>query len=313
MRVSHLRFARRKPKARVLTPAERRSLAPTVSKAAQLRYLTLVNTWAARVRELVLRRLRPLVADTEQKGGTAPVSPAVRQDAADDYDAAFDALQAELDQLTTGFEVPLTGIGREVVRHNIQESERVLGGQPGGSEAFDRQVREFVRTNVGRIKSVGSESLGRVEELVRGAQVGTLRVETLEDQLAKALALPKSKAQLIARDQVLKLNNQITQQRQVSAGIDSYVWTTSKDERVRGRPGGVWANSQSDHWALDGKTFKWSQPPVTNPVTGERNHPGQDFQCRCVAVPVVDRLIGGEIVTPSAAPAPEALGKRTDD
>jgi hypothetical protein len=42
---------------------------------------------------------------------------------------------------------------------------------------------------------------------------------------------------------------------------------TSRDERVR-----------SGHAALHGKVFRYDTPPVTNPRTGEVNHPGQDYR-----------------------------------
>lgn len=78
-----------------------------------------------------------------------------------------------------------------------------------------------------------------------------------------------SRAELIARDQTLKLNAKINETHQTSAGVTSYVWSTSGDERVR-----------EEHAALAGETFDWSSPP-------EPGHPGEDYQCRCVALPVM--------------------------
>ena len=37
------------------------------------------------------------------------------------------------------------------------------------------------------------------------------------------------------------------------------------------------------HAALEGQTFSWVAPP-------EVGHPGEDFQCRCVALPVLAEL-----------------------
>jgi len=54
-------------------------------------------------------------------------------------------------------------------------------------------------------------------------------------------------------------------------GISSYVWKTKLDNRVR-----------HDHSLLEGKTFTWENPPVTNQETGARNNPGEDYNCRCV-------------------------------
>jgi len=101
-----------------------------------------------------------------------------------------------------------------------------------------------------------------------------LRVEELKSQLLERGSVSESRAELIARDQTLKVNGAITQIRQENAGIDRYVWSTSLDERVR-----------ESHAALEGQTFEWSSPP-------DVGHPGQDFQCGCVAVPVIEGLEG---------------------
>lgn len=54
------------------------------------------------------------------------------------------------------------------------------------------------------------------------------------------------------------------------AGItDQYVWRTLRDERVR-----------PSHRMNDGRVFSWSDPPATG-------HPGEDYNCRCEAVPFV--------------------------
>jgi SPP1 gp7 family putative phage head morphogenesis protein len=101
-----------------------------------------------------------------------------------------------------------------------------------------------------------------------------LRVEDLKAMLLQRGDVAESRAELIARDQTLKLNGQITATRQMRAGVERYTWSTSQDERVR-----------EAHAELEGQTFSWSGPP-------EVGHPGQDFQCRCVAVPVVEELEG---------------------
>lgn len=82
-----------------------------------------------------------------------------------------------------------------------------------------------------------------------------------------------SKAELLARDQTLKLNAAISRTRQQAAGISKYYWTTVGDERVR-----------KMHDDLDGKLFSWDDPPITNEA-GDHNHPGEDYQCRCTASP----------------------------
>lgn len=101
-----------------------------------------------------------------------------------------------------------------------------------------------------------------------------LTVDELKARLLDRADVSESRAELIARDQTLKLNGAMTQTRQENAGVTSYVWNTSHDSRVR-----------DSHAELDGETFSWDSPP-------EPGHPGEDYQCRCTALPVIDELEG---------------------
>ncbi len=58
--------------------------------------------------------------------------------------------------------------------------------------------------------------------------------------------------------------------RKDSAKTDFYVWRTQRDAKVRGA-----------HRIQDGRIFSWSNPPPTG-------HPGQDFNCRCQAIPYIE-------------------------
>jgi SPP1 gp7 family putative phage head morphogenesis protein len=82
---------------------------------------------------------------------------------------------------------------------------------------------------------------------------------------------------LIARDQILKANADLSRTRMQRVGVTRYRWSTSRDVRVR-----------ADHAALEGTMQTFSDPPVVDQRTGRRANPGVDFQCRCVAIPVFD-------------------------
>jgi SPP1 gp7 family putative phage head morphogenesis protein len=111
--------------------------------------------------------------------------------------------------------------------------------------------------------------LPQVNKTVQDAFTGGLRVEVLREQIMERFDVGRSRADLIARDQTLKLNGQINRNRQKEIGIDRYEWSTSRDSRVR---------KTHKH---DGKIFSWDDPPDPPGV-----HPGQDYQCRCIAIPV---------------------------
>lgn len=126
--------------------------------------------------------------------------------------------------------------------------------------------------NIRLVENAGRVYAKQVRQIFDDPAAPSMRVEELKARLLERANVSESRAELIARDQVLKLNGAINKIRQTNAGVDSYVWSTSRDERVR-----------ESHAELEGETFGWESPP-------EPGHPGEDFQCRCVAIPVIPGL-----------------------
>jgi SPP1 gp7 family putative phage head morphogenesis protein len=100
-------------------------------------------------------------------------------------------------------------------------------------------------------------------------------------EISARFGVSQRRAAFIARDQVAKLNGDLTRLRQTDLGIDNYIWRTSLDERVR--PG---------HAQLEGMRQSWDKPPIVDPKTGRRAHPGGDFNCRCTAEPDIESIEG---------------------
>jgi len=121
--------------------------------------------------------------------------------------------------------------------------------------------------------------VAQVEETLRKGQ----RWEQLADVIAARGGVARSKARFLARDQTAKLNGRLTAALHSKAGITSYVWTSSRDGRVR-----------DSHRLADGKVFTWGDGPTDGAPKvgfyGTRSHPGQAGNCRCTARPVLDDL-----------------------
>ena len=191
----------------------------------------------------------------------------------------FGTLRTRLAERVSAFAASpiLDQYGQRLNRHNLEDTARVLRISPDNLPSQLRDVLEKFRSeNVELIGSIAETQLDQVRDVVQQATRTGLRVEQLSKDVEERFGVSESRARLIARDQVLKANAQMTQTRQVSAGITRYVWNTSGDERVR-----------ETHAALNGETFSWDDPPVSE-ENGERNHPGQSIQCRCAALPVLD-------------------------
>jgi len=147
----------------------------------------------------------------------------------------------------------------------------ILATEPFRGAVMDQWVRE----NTGLIRSLSLSTVRGISREVDEAFVAGLRHEELakrwrERGLPVEFGTLRGRAKVIARDQINKLNGQLTQARQENLGITHYVWRTSGDERVRDR-----------HADLDGQRFAWDSPP-------DEGHPGHAVQCRCVAEAVLD-------------------------
>lgn len=167
--------------------------------------------------------------------------------------------------------------GTRAGRWNGREVARVLGINLATSEpAIARALEEWQRENIALITSIADRLHDDVFETVRDATRRGARVETLASELAERYGVSESRARLIAEDQTLSINAELTRIRHETAGISRYAWSTSLDEKVR-----------PTHQALEGRIFSWDAPPVSEP-DGSRHHPGQAVRCRCQAIPILD-------------------------
>ena len=151
-------------------------------------------------------------------------------------------------------------------------------------EFYEEAIRRWIAENVLLIKSIPSETLGDMREIILGSYLKGSSIRDIQKAIQETYNTSRRKAQLLARDQVATLNAQLTKMQQQDAGCNKYRWSDSRDGRVR-----------DCHRELNGKVFSWDDPPEMwyetkkgRVYTGRRCHPGEDYCCRCVAIPVFD-------------------------
>ena len=145
-------------------------------------------------------------------------------------------------------------------------------------EFYKTELQKWVADNVNLVTTRPRETLGEMMDIVQTGFVSGTNTLEIARRLQEKYNYTSYWAQFVARDQMAKLNCDVTRQAQLSAGVTRYEWSTSDDSRVR-----------ESHRVLDGKVFSWDEPPIVDDKTGRRCHPGQDYQCRCVALPVFDK------------------------
>lgn len=230
-------------------------------------------------RLLPLRDPDPVTDQPRLAGGGDPGSP-LRADQRN----IFGVVGSELDRSLAGLDV---SFGSAAFRARARELARIWGGRvltqnrrevlrqvrqvlgvefAGGDAAVLAQVEAFVEDATDLIVTIPRQLIDDVKATVLEAAPRGLRVEGLQALIQERFGVGRSRAALIARDQTLKLAGRITKTRQTAVGIRAYIWSTSKDERVRPL-----------HRELEGTRQEWDSPPVVS-ADGRREHPGGDFQ-----------------------------------
>lgn len=131
------------------------------------------------------------------------------------------------------------------------------------------------------IRGITAEIAKRIETRVNDLMVQGATNELIAKALSDSFGFGLKRARFIARDQASKWNGELNRLRQRQVGVTTYVWSTSRDQRVRGNPDGRYPNAKPSHWAREGKTFRWNDPPSDG-------HPGMAINCRCTAKAVIE-------------------------
>ena len=175
-----------------------------------------------------------------------------------------------------------TLLGESVWRFNFGQFSKVVQSVTGSSPLVVKQtwlpstLEKFVAENTNLITNMTQTQMDKIGDMVlRNVQKG-LRYKELSKEIESQMGVSRKRADLIARDQVSKLNGQLTKQNQQSIGAKRYIWRTSRDERVRGNPDGLYPKAEYSHYDRDGQEFSWDNPP-------EDGHPGEPINCRCYA------------------------------
>lgn len=219
-------------------------------------------------------------------------------DAADlenDVRREFQKVAEELEQKLAayGLDDLVAKISRMTKNISLREWKRVVHDTLGidllndyySADFYEAALRRWVDENVLKIKSIPNEALGEMQRIVLNGYKSGDTITDITKAIQEQYKLSRRRAMLLARDQLSTLNSQISKMQQQDAGCTKYRWSDSRDSRVR-----------DCHRTLNGKVFSWDDPPEMwydtknsgRVYTGRHCHPGEDYCCRCVAIPVFD-------------------------
>lgn len=200
-------------------------------------------------------------------------------------------LASKLDDFDT--ETFINKVAKKANSNNIRQWQKLikktfgvdLDGNYYNKGTWADLIDRWTQENVGYVRSIPQESLTQLRQLVQDGYNEGWGVTKMRNEIVKAFGVSKSRAKLLAVDQMGTLCSQITRKQQTDAGCTRYRWKARNDNRVR-----------ESHRQYNGKIFSWDDPPPSwymtkskgKVYTGRRCHPGEDYYCRCMAIPVFD-------------------------
>lgn len=121
----------------------------------------------------------------------------------------------------------------------------------------------------------------RLREQIKANALKGARYEHSIAAIRKSFGVTERKAKFLAKQETQLLLSKFRKGRYTEAGSVEYRWRC-----VAGSPKHP---VRPSHKKLDGSVQRWDSPPITTapsqPV--RRCHPGEDYECRCFAVPIV--------------------------
>lgn len=263
-------------------------LKPIFPHTAERQYVKDLFAYVRRGRELTRQLLLPSLGQIIHEVRPALPQSARADDAIDDLAEVLLRIRNTLDRDFTDADLQLIAdrMGTSVDQVARANARRLYDqyGNYGlnltigfNSNATRAMLNVKVKENVQLIKTMADRHFAALQSNVLTAITQGKRVEEIESVIEERFASMESNAELIARDQVGKLNGQLTEMTQTEMGLTRYRWRGVGDERER-----------ESHRALEGETFSWADPPV---VDGESVNPGIAIQCRCYAEPVIEDLL----------------------
>lgn len=135
------------------------------------------------------------------------------------------------------------------------------------TENFTRSIKNFAEEEIVKLRETLSD------QLLNGG-----RQKSFVESIGRSYAVSQSRARFIARQETALFTAKLKQVRYQNVGVKKYIWRCSHDgHKIR-----------MDHLRLEGKTFAYDNPPITNRKTGARNNPSEDFNCYCDDIPIVE-------------------------
>lgn len=147
------------------------------------------------------------------------------------------------------------------------------------SAAVTEALEAATIANAKLIKNITDTHAERISTIVMENMRAGFAPSKIAKDLQKQAGISRRRAKNIARDQVSKLNGELTEQRSTAAGLECFRWVDSGDGRV----GADHERAATRDVGYGPGVYRWKNPP-------KEGKPGRATRpfCRCTAAPVFE-------------------------
>ena len=146
---------------------------------------------------------------------------------------------------------------------------------------FTQQQKEEIARNYTSnihlyIKDWVAKKIPEMRQKVQQAVLEGYREIDVQKMLENEYGIAERKAKFLAQNETSIMLAQIKKVHYSAMGFDSFMWHTILDARERPL-----------HRMLNGKIFRFDDPPVIDERTGQKGLPGETYNCRCDLTPIM--------------------------
>jgi SPP1 gp7 family putative phage head morphogenesis protein len=165
---------------------------------------------------------------------------------------------------------------------NLKASMKNISVAPELTVERRKRIAEEWQNNMQLwIKNFTEEQIVELRKKIQKNVFSGNRYHSVIQTIQKSYGVSANKAKFLARQETSLLMTKFKESRYTDAGVMEYKWgCVAGTAKHPVRPA---------HKILEGKVFRWDDPPITT-SPGEparRNNPGEDYNCRCFAKPIV--------------------------
>lgn len=223
-------------------------------------------------------RIFPALDDLLDEAGTRSDS-VITDDWPERIEELARAVRSDVDGAVSEAQNTAERMGEQTREHadeqQVRQIRAVLGVEPSFvvNQQISNVLNAWKQENRAFVTNMTEDAVQEIQNTVsRGVRMGT-PTKDIKNELRDRFKITDNRAQRIARTEISQLHAQATKQRQTELGIETYIWRTARDKRVRDK-----------HEDREGDRFKWGDPPPDG-------HPGEPVNCRCTAQSDVTGLL----------------------